>query len=50
MNLAAVRCMLGDKAAAEQALQRVLFYSPDHQAARQELAAIESSQQPCPAQ
>jgi predicted CXXCH cytochrome family protein len=50
MNLAAVRCMLGDKAAAEQALQRVLFYSPDHEAARQELAAIESGQQPCPAQ
>jgi predicted CXXCH cytochrome family protein len=50
MNLAAARCMLGDKTAAEQTLERVLFYSPDHQAARQELNAIETGQQSCPAQ
>lgn len=50
MNLAAARCMLGDKTAAERALQRVLVYSPDHQAARQELTAIENGQQSCPAQ
>ena len=47
MNLAAARCMLGDKAAAEQVLQRVLFYSPDHGPAHEELAAIETGQQPC---
>lgn len=50
MNLAAARCMLGDKAAAEEVLRRVLVYSPDHQAARDELGAIASGQQPCPAQ
>lgn len=49
MNLAAARCMLGDKTEAEQVLQKVLYYSPDHQAAREELAAIQTGQQPCPA-
>lgn len=50
MNLAAARCMLGDKTAAEEVLQRVLFYSPDHEAARDELDAIQTGQQPCPVQ
>lgn len=49
MNLAAARCMLGDKTATEQALERVLFYSPDHDVAREELAAVESGRQACPA-
>jgi Flp pilus assembly protein TadD len=49
MNLATARCMLGDKTAAEDVLKRVVFYSPDHQAARQELNALESGEQTCPA-
>jgi len=49
MNLAAAHCMLGDKKSSEDVLKRVLVYSPDHQSARKELAAIESGQQPCPA-
>lgn len=43
MNLAAVRCMLGDKAAADEVLRRVLAYSPDHRRAREQL------KQACPA-
>jgi hypothetical protein len=43
MNLASVRCMLGDKAAAEEVLRRVLLYNPDHRRAREELKAA------CPA-
>lgn len=50
MNLATARCMLGDKTAAEDALRQVLVYSPDHQAAREELSAIESGERACPAQ
>lgn len=49
MNLAAARCMLGDKTAAEDVLKRVLVYSLDHQPARQELNAMESGEQTCPA-
>ncbi len=48
MNLAIVRCMLGDKPAAENVLRRVLLYSPDHQLARQKLSAMESGQETCP--
>jgi predicted CXXCH cytochrome family protein len=47
MNLASVRCMLGDGPGAEQALRRVLLYSPDHRAARERMRAIESGAQPC---
>jgi Tfp pilus assembly protein PilF len=50
MNLAAARCMLGDKPAAEDVLRRVLYFNPDHQRARQELSAIESGRQACVAQ
>lgn len=47
MNLAAVECMLGDKPAAEKALQRVLHFNPDHNRARKELSAINLGQQAC---
>lgn len=47
MNLASVQCMLGDKTAAENTLERVLFYSPDHRRAREELAAMESGEEAC---
>jgi predicted CXXCH cytochrome family protein len=49
MHVATARCMLGDKTAAEGALRQVLIYSPDHQAAREELNAIESGERACPA-
>ena len=49
MNLASARCMLGDKAAAEEVIRLVLFYSPDHHLARQKLSAIESGQETCAA-
>ena len=48
MNLATARCLLGDKEAAEDALKRVLIYSPDHQVARRELDALESGEKTCP--
>lgn len=48
MNLAAIRCMMGDQTGAGDVLRRVLVYSPDHQAAREELKGIESGKQSCP--
>ena len=48
MNVATAQCGLGETKAAEDALRRVLIYSPDHSAARQELNAIESGHQTCP--
>lgn len=50
INLASVRCLLGQKVAAEQVLRRVLVYSPDHRRAREELKAMDSGEQSCPAQ
>jgi predicted CXXCH cytochrome family protein len=49
INLALVECMLGDKDAARQVLQRVLLYSPDHPIAREKLQAIESGRETCAA-
>jgi predicted CXXCH cytochrome family protein len=47
INLALVECMLGEKDAAQQVLQRVLLYSPDHPIARRKLQAIQSGQESC---
>ncbi len=49
VNLALVECMLGKKDAAQETLQRVLIYSPDHKIARQKLQAIKSGQETCTA-
>jgi Flp pilus assembly protein TadD len=49
INLALVECMLGEKDAAREVLQRVLRYSPDHPIARRKLQAIQSNQETCPA-
>ncbi len=49
INLSLVECMLGDKDAARQVLQRVLIYSPDQPIARRKLRAIESGQEACAA-
>ena len=49
INLALVECMLGDKDAARQVLQRVLVYSPDQPIARRKLRAIQSGQETCTA-
>jgi predicted CXXCH cytochrome family protein len=48
MNVATAQCSLGERTAAEDALRRVLIYSPDHRAAQQELKAIKSGHQTCP--
>jgi predicted CXXCH cytochrome family protein len=48
LNTAKVQCVLGQRAAAEDILRRVLIYSPDHRGALQELSAIESGRQACP--
>lgn len=48
MNVATAQCRLGETTTAEDALKRVLVYSPDHSAARQELNAIDSGRQTCP--
>ena len=48
MNVATAQCGLGERKAAEDALRRVLIYSPDHRAAQEELSAIESGRQTCP--
>jgi len=48
MNVATSQCSLGERTAAEDALRRVLIYSPDHRAAQQELNAIKSGHQTCP--
>jgi tetratricopeptide (TPR) repeat protein len=47
INLALVKCMLGEKDTAQQVLQRVLRYSPDHPIARRNLQAIQSGQNSC---
>ena len=49
INLSLVECMLGDKDAARQVLQRVLIYSPDQPIARRKLQAIQSGQETCAA-
>jgi len=47
INLALVECMLGNKNAAQQVLQRVSLYSPDQKLARRKLQAIQSGQETC---
>jgi predicted CXXCH cytochrome family protein len=47
INLSLVECMLGDKDAAMEVLQRVLIYSPDQPIARRKLHAIQSGQETC---
>jgi Flp pilus assembly protein TadD len=49
INLALVECMLGNKNAAQQVLQRVSLYSPDQKLARRKLQAIQSGQETCAA-
>jgi predicted CXXCH cytochrome family protein len=49
INLALVECMLGEKDDAQQVLQRVLLYSPDHPIARRKLQAIQSGKETCTA-
>lgn len=46
-NLALLQCQLGEKSAASETLQRVLQFSPDHQATRQLLARIQSGDKRC---
>jgi Cytochrome c554 and c-prime len=48
MNIATLQCELGVPEQAEAALERVLIYSPDHQAARDELTEIQSGVRTCP--
>jgi len=40
MNLAAARCLAGDRAGAETVLRTVLSYSPDHRQGRLELRTM----------
>jgi predicted CXXCH cytochrome family protein len=47
INLALVECMLGEKDAAREVLQRVLVDSPDHPIARRRLQAIQIGQETC---
>jgi predicted CXXCH cytochrome family protein len=47
MNLAAARCMLHEKSAAEAVLRRVLLYNPDHGRAREELRSMEAGEEAC---
>jgi predicted CXXCH cytochrome family protein len=49
MNLASVRCILGDERGAEDVLRRVLLYNPDHHAARERMRAMDSGEQRCSA-
>ena len=48
MNIATLQCDLGASEQAEAALKRVLMYSPDHRAARDELREIQSGARTCP--
>ncbi len=49
INLATAECMLGERGAAQQTLQKVLIYSPDQTIARRKLADIQSRLDSCPA-
>jgi predicted CXXCH cytochrome family protein len=46
-NLALLQCHLGEKSSAIETLQRVLYFSPDHQATQHLLATIESGDKLC---
>jgi len=48
MNIATLQCDLGKREPAEDALRRVLIYSPDHAAARAELERMQSGSRTCP--
>ncbi len=47
-NIATLQCDLGKREKAEDALRRVLIYSPDHSAARNELEHLRSGTRTCP--
>jgi predicted CXXCH cytochrome family protein len=47
MNIAQLQCELGKREKAEDALRRVLIYSPDHGAARNELEQMQSGTRTC---
>lgn len=48
MNIASLQCSLGKREKAEDALGRILIYSPDHGPARTELEQIRSGTRTCP--